>query len=165
MLRIVVIQSEDEIQECAVLLAKSFATVAKQYGLTEDNAPTNPAFMTAQRLSEYLRKPVMLFGMLEDNRLVGCVALERAKTEPDTFYVERLAVDPTQRHQGYGETLMSFATETIRRVGGRQASIGVMNQNKVLKDWYQRQGFVEIERKHFEHLPFEVCFMSKGLGA
>jgi len=51
----------------------------------------------------------------------------------------------------------------IRKAGGHEASIGIMNQNKPLKDWYLGQGFVERECKRFDHLPFEVCFMSKSI--
>ncbi|MEJ6951365.1 hypothetical protein [Natronospora cellulosivora (SeqCode)] len=37
--------------------------------------------------------------------------------------------------------------------------IGVINENKVLKEWYIDLGFLETGRKNFSHLPFEVCFM------
>jgi hypothetical protein len=33
----------------------------------------------------------------------------------------------------------------------------------VLKQWYQRQGFIVTEIKRFPHLPFTVCLMEKTL--
>jgi ribosomal protein S18 acetylase RimI-like enzyme len=161
--RLVVVQSEAEIEECARVIASSFETVAQDFGLTQENAPTNPAFMTSEKLREYLKKPVVLLGLFLDEAQIGCVAIEKSKREPETFYIERLAVVPMHRHKGYGKSLIDDATEVIRRVGGRKASIGVMNQNKPLIDWYLGQGFVEKECKRFEHLPFEVCFVSKSI--
>ena len=161
--RLVVVQTEAEIHECARVIACSFGTVATDFGLTANNAPTNPAFVTPAKLRDYLKKPVMLYGLVCDEAMIGCVAIEKSKREPNTFYIERLAVVPPQRHKGYGKVLIDFAIDLIRKAGGREASIGIMNQNKPLKDWYLGQGFVERECKRFEHLPFEVCFMAKPI--
>ena len=161
--RLVVVQTELEIQECARVIACSFGTVAKDFGLIADNSPTNPAFLTPAKLSEYLKKPASLYGLVCDEAMIGCVAIEKSKREPNTFYVERLAVMPPHRHNGHGKALIDFAIDMIQKAGGRGASIGIMNQNKPLKDWYLRQGFVERGCKRFEHLPFEVCFMFKSI--
>jgi diamine N-acetyltransferase len=130
--RLVVVQSEAEIGECSQVIASSFGTVAKDFGLTVENAPTNPAFITSEKLREYLKKPVVLLGLLLDEVMIGCVAIEKSKREPETFYVERLAVVPLYRHKGYGKSLIDSGIDIIRRVGGREASIGIMNQNKPL---------------------------------
>ena len=163
MQRLVVVRSESEIEECSLVIASSFGTVARDFGLTEKNAPTNPAFMTSAKLREYLNKPVVLLGLLLDEVLIGCVAIEKSKRGLQTFYIERLAVVPVNRHKGYGKSLIDNAVDMIRRVGGHEVSIGIMNQDKPLKVWYLGQGFVERECKRFEHLPFEVCFMSKSI--
>jgi ribosomal protein S18 acetylase RimI-like enzyme len=161
--RLIVVQSESEIEECLRVIASSFGTVAQAYGLTEENAPTNPAFITSEKLREYLMKPVVLLGLLLDEVMIGCVAIEKSKREPETFHIERLAVVPLYRHKGYGKSLLVISIDMIRRIGGREASIGIMNQNKPLKDWYLGQGFIETGCKRFERLPFEVCFMSKSI--
>ena len=74
--------------------------------------------------------------------MIGCVAIENSKREPETFYIKRLAVAPFYRHKGYGKSLIDKAIAIIRRVGGREVAIGIMNQNKPLKDWYLGKGFV-----------------------
>jgi len=51
--RLVVVQSEAEIEECSQVIASSFGTVAQDFGLTEEIAPTNPAFITTDKLREY----------------------------------------------------------------------------------------------------------------
>ena len=161
--RLVVVQTEAEIQECAQVIACSFGTVAKDFGLTAENAPTNPAFLTPARLREYLKRRAMLFALVSDEAMIGCVVIEKSKREANNFYIERLAVMPPRRHNGHGKALIDFAIDMIRKAGGHEASIGIMNQNKPLKDWYLGQGFVERECKRFDHLPFEVCFMSKSI--
>lgn len=161
--RTIIVQSATEIAQCAELLRQAFGTVAREFGLTESSAPTNPAFITESKLVEYLKKPVALYGLLADDQLIGCVATERSRQDSGTYYIERLAVRPEQRHNGYGQRLLNFALDMIRRNGGTTASLGIMNNNGLLKEWYLGQGFVETGRKSFEHLPFEVCFMSREI--
>jgi hypothetical protein len=57
--------------------------------------------------------------------------------------------------------LMDFACDKIHQNNGKLISIGIINENIVLKKWYTDYGFVEKGLKRFDHLPFEVCFMEK----
>lgn len=157
------LETEAEWEDCVHVLRRSFATVAEEYGLTEANASTNAAYMTIEKLKEYLKKPVHLYGLFTKGKLIGCVAIEESKSTKRLFYVERLAVIPEERHNGHGCTLMSYAIDQIKEKGGRAVSIGIMNNNKILKQWYEQMGFKENELKRFNHLPFEVCLMSKEL--
>ncbi len=93
--------------------------------------------------------------------MIGCVAIEPSKNKDKSYYIERLAVVPEKRHHGYGGSLLSYAIDKINENGGSTISIGIINENKVLKEWYKNYGFKETECKRFGHLPFEVCFMSK----
>lgn len=157
------IQDEKQIEECVQVLRASFGTVAQEFGLTEANAPTNPAFTTTEKLKAHTKKPASLYGLFVGGRMVGCVAVEKSKQREDVFFVERLAVLPKERHKGYGRELMQYSFDMIVKSGGRVASVGLMNNNKVLKNWYIGQGFVQTCVKMLEHLPFEVCFMSVAL--
>jgi ribosomal protein S18 acetylase RimI-like enzyme len=157
------IEAEADIQECAGMMREAFSTVAVQLGLTEENAPTNPAFMTAEKLRIYLRKPVELFGYVVEGRIIGSVAVEKAKADDGTYYMERLAVSPAHRHRGCGEELVRFAESAIQGKQGTRVSIGIINENAALKEWYLKLGFAVTSYKRFEHLPFEVCFMEKSI--
>ncbi len=42
-------------------------------------------------------------------------------------------------------------------------SVGLVDENAVLKRWYAALGFRETGKKRFAHLPFTVCFMEKAL--
>jgi hypothetical protein len=46
---------------------------------------------------------------------------------------------------------------------GKKVSVGIIDENLVLKNWYRDYGFVQTDIRRFEHLPFVVCFMEKEL--
>ena len=157
------LRSEEELLKCVDLLRAAFGTVARDFGLTEESAPTNAAFTTLENLRRHLQKGMILYGIFCDSSLVGCIAIKKSKRDEPVFYIERLAVAPEKRHRGYGEQLLSFAIEQIRRSGGNTASIGLMDNNDRLKKWYRSKGFVQHDCRRLEHLPFKVCFMSRDL--
>jgi diphthine-ammonia ligase len=155
-----------ELAECVRVIRSSFATVAEDFNITEESAPTNPAFVTPAKMSEYAARQVTIFGLFARNWLIGCVAIEKSKDDESTYFIERLAVIPEERHHGYGSDLLTHAIREIAKHGGRTVSIGIINENTVLKKWHiERHGFVETSIKRFSHLSFEVCFMKKELVA
>jgi diamine N-acetyltransferase len=156
--------SEQELRDCVALLRKSFGTVAQEFGLTEESAPTNAAFTTLENLRRHQQDGMKFYGMVHSLSLIGCVGIKRSKSSKLVFYIERLAVVPEQRNHGYGGKLLSFAIDQIRREGGTKASIGLMDNNRKLKKWYISKGFVQHDCRRIEHLPFKVCFMSKTIG-
>ncbi len=89
--------------------------------------------------------------------------MEKSATDERTFTIERLAVAPEARHRGFGALLLSYALNRITENGGTVASIALMDNNEVLKQWYQGKGFAQTGRRTFEHLPFAVCFMAGKL--
>jgi diamine N-acetyltransferase len=158
-----VLSTEEELVDCARLLREAFATVARDFALTESMVPTNPAFTTPEKLFEYLKRTVELYGLYTGERLVGCVAIEPKRGNERACYIERLAVLPGMRHQGFGDKLLSHACQRIRDRGATTALIGLMDNHHVLKAWYKSKGFKQKECRSFGHLPFRVCFMSKNL--
>ena len=159
------LRSEEDLQGCVSLLRVAFGTVAEDFGLTEESAPTNAAFTTFENLSRHLQNGLILYGMFVESGLVGCVAIKQAKAEQAVYYFERLAVAPDKRHRGYGGQLLSFAIERILERGGTTASIGLMDNNGILKKWYRSKGFSQHDCRRVEHLPFKVCFMSLDVRA
>jgi len=157
------LSSEEELLRCVDLLWAAFGTVARDFGLTEESAPTNAAFTTLENLHRHLQTDMTLYEMFYDASLVGCVAIKKSKRDEPVLSIERLAVGPDNRHRGYGEQLRSFAIQRIRGNGGTTALIGLMDNNDRLKKWYRSKGFVQHDCKGFAHLPFRVCFMSLDL--
>lgn len=147
----------------ADLLNKSFRTIADEFGLTKDNCPSNNSFIDEASLKNQIDRGMDIYILFADKVAIGCVAIERSSQNPETFYIEKLAVLPEFRHHGYGQQLMNFASSEIKRSGGRTISVSLIDSNTKLKEWYSALGYTETCCKDYDHLPFRVCFMSKQI--
>jgi len=154
---------QDDFTVLGKLLNEAFSTVANEFGLTKENGPTNNAFITAEELKSQLTENREFYVYREMDKTVGFIAIEKSLSTPGTFYIEKLAVLPDERHSGIGILLMDFASNRIEELGGKRISIGLINSNTVLKKWYSKQGYAEFEVKTFDHLPFDVCLMEKNI--
>ncbi len=156
------ISTDQNLNEVTEVIRRSFLTVAEDFGLTRENAPTNPAFMEVNDLKKSMERGLRLYAAFDKDRIIGCVGIE-ASNEKDVYYLERLAVAPEYRHRGLGYRLMEYALVRIKENKGKRVSIGIINENESLKEWYKKLGFIEKGRKTFQHLPFTVCFMEREL--
>jgi len=157
------VNSCSDLSAIVQVLNVSHCTVAKDFGFTKDNNPTNNAFINKSTLRTQLNKGIDLYAMSLDNKLIGCIAIEKSAKEIETFYIEKVSVVPEFRNQGFGVKLMDFATSNIKGLGGKSISIALIDSNTKLKKWYCSQGFIETGSKDFLHLPFRVCFMNKQI--
>ncbi len=155
------IKSDKDVRSSVRIIRESFATVAVEFGLTSENCPSNAAFITEDDLRKMQEKGNILFGLFDTKGQIGFVALR--KVSDTLFYLEKLAVLPTARHSGYGKHLMDFSAEYVRKAGGQTISIGIIDGNSRLKNWYINYGFHETEIKCFPHLPFTVCILEKDV--
>ncbi len=148
---------EDQLEECAEVIRQSFMTVAKDFGLTKENSPTNGAFIQKERLMEEKLKGQFLYGMFHDNRIIGYMQLEMNTQE--LYFLQKLVVLPEFRHFGLGKALLDYAVEQVLQKGGTKMSIGIIEENTMLKNWYLEYGFIHTGARKFEHLLFTVGFM------
>ncbi len=159
------IVSKKELKESVNVLRKSFLTVAHEFNLTKETVPSNPAFITLNRLEEMQNKGIKLFGLYSDKehgkKLIGFIAIEKA--DDFLYYLEKLAVLPEYRHRGYGKKLLDFASDYVNKKMGKKISIGIINENLILKNWYKKHNFIETGIKLFDHLPFTVCYLEKEI--
>lgn len=153
------IASEDGLRESVEVIRGSFITVATDFGLGEKTCPTHPAFISLAKLKELKEKGVKTFGLFHDSKQIGFVAIE--KSDDALYYMEKLSVLPEYRHKGMGKLLIDFVFGYVAKRNGDKVSIGIIDKNTMLKNWYRKYGFVETGVKRFEHLPFLVCFMEK----
>ncbi len=153
--------TENEIDNSLVIIRNSFKTVADKFNLTPANCPTHPSFMKYEDLNSLKKPGVNFFGLFDNGIHAGFILTE--KSDNDVFYIEKLSVLPGYRHNGYGTELVRHAIEFIRNMNGKKVSIGIINEDTVLKKWYCGLGFNEVATRHYDHLPFTVCFMEKKL--
>ncbi len=151
----------EELDACAGIIRDSFATVAKQFRLTRQNCPTNGAFIESSWLETEWHKGILMYGLYSDQTLAGFMQLEQ-KT-PEIYELKKLAVRPEYRHLGYGTMLLSFAKQAAIELGANKITIGIIEENVVLKKWYQRNGFIHTGTKKFENLPFTAGFMELSI--
>lgn len=152
-----------DIPACAALIRRSFMTVADEFGLTEANAPRFTAFSTApERLCYHLdveRRP--MFAWEEDGALCGYYSL---LVQPDgECELNNLAVPPEYRHAGIGGKLFEHACDTARALGCHTMNIGIVEENAVLRLWYERHGAIHTGTRKFDFFPFTCGYLKKTL--
>ena len=155
------ISAEEGLEDSVRVIRDSFRTVADEFGLTRENCPTHPSFITAEQLDDLRIRKVKLFGQFLDEMQIGFISIE--KVDKNLYYIEKLAVLPDCRHNGYGTRLVEFALNYARNNKGKEVAIGIIDKHTVLKDWYKDIGFKEVLTREFDNLPFTVCFMRMGL--
>jgi ribosomal protein S18 acetylase RimI-like enzyme len=152
---------EKELEECASIIREGFMTVAEEFGITRENVPTNGAFLQKERLLEERAKGHIMYAVVLGTKIIGYMQLEKSTTE--LYFLQKLVVVPSYRHLGIGKALLDFAKARVAEWGGNKISIGIVEENTVLKNWYLDYGFVTTSTRKFEHLPFTVGFMELNL--
>lgn len=154
---IIQVKNKEQLNICLEIIRSSFITVADEFGLTENNCPSHTAFMTVDRLEKQFdeRKPMFLF--YQDEYPLGYFSL--AQCSDKAFELNNLAVLPEYRHLGIGKAMVNYAISLVKDFGGNKITIGIIEENSKLKEWYLSLGFRHISTRKFEHLPFKVGFM------
>lgn len=153
------ITDKSDLVQSLEIIRRAFEPVARDFGLTPENCPTNAAFMTLDYLAEMKAKGLELYKLTVDGRQIGFMAIEQAPTDEETYYIEKVAILPEHGHRGHGRRLVDFAVSQIEKKRARTISIALMNNHTKLKDWYKGMGFTETEVRSFPNIPFEACFM------
>ena len=153
-----------ELERAAGVIRRSFATVALEFDLTEQNCPMHAAFSTtAERLEQRLGSSWRLYGLCKEGYIIGCAAFSKTEDTGNIYEIHNLAVLPEHRHRGYGKRLLDFCAEEIRGFGGRRIVIGIIEENTVLKEWYAEYGFAHTGTKKFDFFPFTCGYMEYDL--
>lgn len=153
--------SSGDTKQAAEVIRKSFATVAKEFQLTIENCPTNGAFTQEKHLMEDLTCGKALYGVFHQHEMIGFFQLEEKQNQ--VYSLEKVAILPEYRHQGYGARIIQQVKQLVKENGGKTIQIGIIEENNRLKNWYQQHGFIHLGTQHFENLPFTVGFMKCDL--
>lgn len=154
--------NEENLAECADVIRKSFMTVADEFGFTAENAPRFTAFSTTRdRLCWQLheeRRP--MYAEFDGDRIVGYFSLMVQGGECE---LNNLCVLPEYRHGGLGGELLTSAFEAAKKLGCTKVNIGIVEENKTLRKWYEAYGFIHTGTKKFDFFPFTCGYMYKEL--
>ncbi|MCR4886421.1 MAG: GNAT family N-acetyltransferase [Clostridiales bacterium] len=154
----------DDLPACAEVIRRSFLTVAEEFGLTPENAPRYAAFATTeealrQRIADPRRPMFACFD--GQGRMAGCYGLSDLGN--GTCEMERLCVLPALRRRGVGEMLVRHAIKQAREAGFGKITIGIVEENKALKKWYEGFGFASVSTKKYDFFPFTSGTMEMRL--
>ena len=153
----------EEISRCVEIIRESFLTVAGEYGFTEENAPRFTAFATtADRLYWQMDgEHRLMFVLEEDGVLCGYYSLLlQGNGECE---LNNLAVLPEYRHKGIGKQLLEHAFHKAKEEGCKIVNIGIVEENKLLRKWYELNGAKHVGTKKYDFFPFTCGYMKKEL--
>ena len=144
---------------CAAVIRKSFRTVADEFGFTPENAPGFTAFATTEeRLVRQLEEQHrMMYLAEEDGEICGYYSL--LPGEKEECELGSLSVLPEYRHRGIGGELLKHAEETARDLGFSVMKLSIVEENRVLREWYERNGAKHTGTKKFDFFPFTCGYM------
>jgi diamine N-acetyltransferase len=150
----------------AVILNKAFLDFAKEFNFTKENAPNHLAFINSDGVEAWLKKGLKMYGYKIDDKIIGCAGYSYNKDQ--IYLMERLATLPEYRNLGVGKKIIRFIEDKIKNIGGRIVEIHVTDKNIVLREWYKKQGYMEIRIEEvnipgIETVPFKACIMHKKL--
>lgn len=154
---------KSEIAACVEIIRKSFHTVAEEFGFTEENAPRFTAFSTTvERLNRQFEDGRPMFVWIDETgRVTGYYSL--LLLEDGTCELNNLCVLPQFRHLGIGKALFLHAEETARRFHCHLMRIAIVEENVVLRSWYEKLGARHRETKKFDFFPFTCGYLDLAL--
>ncbi len=153
----------EELPECVQVIQNAFKTVADQYGFTIENAPRFTAFsINENRLKQQLcveKRPMYVF--LLDGKIVGYYSL--ALLSKKEIELNNLSVLPEYRHHKIGTKLLQDCFERARKLEAEKIKIGIVEENTVLRAWYEKNGFYHTGTQKFDFFPFTCGYMEKKI--
>lgn len=154
---------EQDISECVKVIRESFATVAEKFSFTAGNAPGFTAFATTEdRLKcHLLEEHRPMFAFYDKGNIVGYYSL--SVQDNKECELNNLSVIPAYRHRGIGEKLLKHSFVTAEELNCSKINIGIVEENNVLRKWYESFGFVHTGTQKFDFFPFTCGYMEKCL--
>ncbi|MBD5488656.1 MAG: GNAT family N-acetyltransferase [Lachnospiraceae bacterium] len=154
---------ENDVAECVKVIRESFGTVADEFGFNITNAPRFTAFATTEerlfwQLNEENRP---MYAFYDNENIVGYYSL--SIREHNECELNNLCVIPTYRHNGIGEKLLENAFKVAQDLNINKIKISIVEENTVLRKWYETFGFIHTGIQKFDFFPFTCGYMEKIL--
>ena len=150
-----------DIAECVKVIRESFGTVAEELGFTTENAPRFTAFATTEERLEWQLhgERRLMYAYYDNGTIVGYYSL--LLQDNKECELSNLCVIPTYRHKGIGEELLLNVFKVAQELNCNKINIGIVEENRVLRKWYESFGFVHTGSQKFDFFPFTCGYMEK----
>lgn len=77
--------------------------------------------------------------------------------------LNNLAVISEYRHKGIGRHLLNHTFEMAKSMNCDVINIGIVEENSVLKRWYEGFGYEHVGTQKFDFFPFTCGYMKKKI--
>lgn len=77
--------------------------------------------------------------------------------------LNHLCVLPQCRHKHIGANLLEDACINAKKAGCKKMNMGIVEENKVLRKWYEGKGFIHVGTKKVDFFPFTCGYMEMDL--
>ena len=155
--------TKEDIPECVSVIRESFLTAGKQFNITPENSPMFTAYATdeAKILHWMDNQKRPMYGFFEDGKLVGYYNLYLpAEGECE---LGSLCVLPDKRHGGIGDALLNDAVSRAKELGCAKMKLSIVEENTVLRKWYEDHGFVHLGTRKFDFFSFTCGYLEKDI--
>ena len=149
----------EEIPICVRVIRNSHQTVADAFGFTIENAPGYVAFATDEsRLIWHMDSEHRLMFVEEEGGIIRgyCSLLLNNANECELAH---LSVLPEHRHRGIGAALLEHAVRVAREHHCKVMRLSIVEENTVLRKWYEQHGAVHTGTEKFGFFPFTCGYM------
>lgn len=150
--------TKSDLKDCLKIFHQGYETVAIKFGLTEENCPDRGrACLPLQKLQADFENGALMFGYFCNEKLVGFLGIRMH--DNCICKLNDIIILPEYRHNGYGKELLTFCKETAKALGAHKVLLGMIDDNKRLRQWYENNGFVNVGYKNYEGAPYTVGIM------
>ena len=154
---------KQDIPECVEVIRSSFLTVGKEFNITPENAPLFTAYATDEAKVNFWmdeqKRP--MYGYFENGKMVGYYNL--AIPSDKECELGSLCVLPDYRHNGIGEALLNDSIMRAKALGLSKMNLSIVEENTVLRKWYENHGFTHVGTKVFDFFPFTCGYLEMML--
>jgi ribosomal protein S18 acetylase RimI-like enzyme len=149
---------ESELVECLEVIHKGYKTVADKFGLNDDNCPdSGGATLKYEKLLASYNKGKKMFAYFLDEKVVGF--MEFHIVDNDTVKIGDIVVLPEYRNKGIGTELLNYSKKFCKNNGFTKLTLGMIDDNIMLKKWYIKNGFCESHTMKYPKAPFTTEYM------
>ena len=155
--------SREDIPECVKVIRESFMTVAREFGFTKERSPrfTGHAISDERLYYQFDVEKRPMFKYLVGGKTVGYYSL--ALPKDGVCELNNLAVLPEFRHLGIGGKMVADGLERMKAAGCREAEVCIVEENKMLRVWYESLGFRHIGIKKLDGFEFTCGYLRKEI--
>lgn len=153
---------EKDFAEAVNVICTSFMTVAKEYGFTKENAPYFTAFATDEnKLKTWMYEQGRpMYGYFDEGKMVGYYNM---LIKGDECELGSLSVLPEYRHKNIGRTLVKDSFVKASELGCKVMKLSIVEENTILRMWYEDLGFVHTGTVKFDFFPFTCGYLEKEI--